>query len=80
MCKGTKLVGTTWKIIQLFMQNKICGFMEIELQEKSMAKRQEKRKVLGIHISKDLNYCFVEHSGLEPLTSTLPVSRSSQMS
>lgn len=47
MCKGTKLVGTTWKIIQLFMQNKICGFMEIKLQEKSMAKRQEKRKVLG---------------------------------
>lgn len=44
MCKGTKLVGTTWKIIRLFMQNKICGFMEIELQEKSMAKRQEKEK------------------------------------
>ena len=37
-------------------------------------------KSLGIHISKDLNYYFVEHSGLEPLTSTLPVSRSSQMS
>ena len=25
-------------------------------------------------------FCLVEHSGLEPLTSTLPVSRSSQMS
>ena len=39
-----------------------------------------KTKVLEMLISKDLNYYFVEHSGLEPLTSTLPVSRSSQMS
>ena len=40
----------------------------------------EKEKVLEKLIFKDLNYYIVEHSGLEPLTSTLPVSRSSQMS
>ena len=38
--------------------------------------QKDTKKVLETSVFKD----FVEHSGLEPLTSTLPVSRSSQMS
>ena len=39
-----------------------------------------KRKVIELLKFNDLHNFPVEHSGLEPLTSTLPVSRSSQMS
>lgn len=38
-----------------------------------------RRKKKGSRFSSGFLFC-VEHSGLEPLTSTLPVSRSSRMS
>lgn len=39
-----------------------------------------KRKVIELLKFNDLHTLFVEHTGLEPVTSTLPVSHSSQMS